>query len=102
MDKQNGALGNLFPQRNLDNRAKLEGLLCHGLRKKGQAKIVLHHGEDLIRGGGFGVRREFQMVRGKQLAEEPKTHGFAPKADQGIVFQLRQRKLLTGQSGEGL
>lgn len=43
MDKQNGSLGNLFPQWNLDNRAMLEGLLCHSLREEGQAKIVLYH-----------------------------------------------------------
>ena len=55
MDKQNGSLGNLFPQRNLNNGVVPEGLLCHSLREKGQAEIVLYHGENLIRGGSFGV-----------------------------------------------
>ena len=82
------AFRNRLCQMDLRHMTLCNGGRRHGFRIKSDAKIVLHHGQNLIHGGGLHIHMKGEVMLKKQLLIKRKSAGSCSEADEGTTLYI--------------
>ena len=91
------AFRNRLCQMDLRHMTLCNGGRRHGFRIKSDAKIVLHHGQDLIHGGGLHIHMKGEVMLKKQLLIKRKSAGSCSKADEGTTLYILKSSHFCGK-----